>query len=141
MSVRMVPALLQLLEVVQHLAPVERLDVTRLCWRQTSNGPAQVHKVRLDRVSERVHPDLFGETVALACIAGAARGDDVRPVVRAAARERDQVVTRQRFAGLELREMTAAVLAAIVIAREEERVRHLPAEAARHVDELGEAND
>src|SRR5690242_855500 len=51
------------------------------------------------------------------------------------------MIARQRLAGLELREMTTAVLAAIVIAREQESVRDLPAETARHVDELGEPND
>ena len=134
-------SVLQLLEMVEHFGAVERLDVPRLRRRETAHRPAQVHEVRLDRVRERVHADLLGETVALARVARAARRDDVRPVIRATARERHQVVARQRFTGLELREVTAAILAAIVIAREEERVRHLAAEAPRHVNELGKPDD
>ena len=72
---------------------------------------------------------------------GDARGDDVRPLVRAAARDRDQVVARERLARLELDRRAAAVLAAVVIAREQEGVRHLPAEAPRHVDELRQPDD
>ena len=133
-------AVLELFEVVQDFATVERLDVARLRRRESPNSPAQVHEVRLDRMRERVHPDLFRKPVALARVARAARGDDVRPVVRAAAREWDQVVARERLARLELRHVAAAVLAHVAVAREEERVRHLPAETPRHVDELREAD-
>jgi len=51
------------------------------------------------------------------------------------------MIACQRLARLELEHMPPAVLAAVVIAREQERVRHLAAEAPRHVNELREPND
>ena len=51
------------------------------------------------------------------------------------------MVARQRFPRLELRDVAATVLATIVIAREQERVRDLATEAARDVDELRQPND
>ena len=103
--------MLQLLEMMQHLAAVERADVARLRRRESPDGPAEMHEVRLDRVRQRVHPDLLGKAIALARVARAAGGDDVRPLVRSAARQRDQVVARQRLTRLELRDVAAAVLA------------------------------
>jgi len=100
-----------------------------------------MHEVRLDRVRERVHPDFLWKPVSFARVARAARGDDVRPVVRPSARERHEVIARERLARLELRDVASTVLAAIVIAREQERVRHLSAEPPRNVNELCESND
>src|ERR1043165_290256 len=51
------------------------------------------------------------------------------------------MIARQRLARLELHHVPAAVLAAVMVAREQERVRDLPAEAPRDVNELREAND
>src|SRR5688572_136740 len=127
--------LLERLELMEHLIAVKRLDVPRLDRRETPHRPREVHEVRFDRVRERMHPDLLGQAIPLAGVAGAARRDDVRPVVGSAARERDEVIARQRLASLELRDVTAAELAAVRIAREKERVRNVPAETARHVDE------
>src|SRR5262245_56547108 len=42
---------------------------------------------------------------------------------------------------LQLGHVATAVLTAIAVAGEQKRVRHLPAEAPRHVDELRQAND
>jgi len=100
-----------------------------------------MHEVRLDRVRERVHPDFLWKPVSFARVARAARRDDVRPVVRPSARERHEVIARERLARLELRDVASTVLAAIVIAREQERVRHLSAEPPRNVNELCESND
>src|SRR6266487_1788311 len=83
--VRVADAMLERLQLMQHLIAVECLDVPRLNWREAAHGPAEMYEVRLDRIRERMHPDLFGQTVALARIAGAARRDDVGPIVRAAA--------------------------------------------------------
>jgi len=127
--------------VVEYLAPIKRLDVPRLRGRETSHGPAEMHEVRLDRVRERVHPDFLWKPVSFARVARAARGDDVRPVVRPSARERHEVIARERLARLELRDVASTVLAAIVIAREQERVRHLSTEPPRNVNELCESND
>src|SRR5439155_15935957 len=49
--------------------------------------------------------------------------------------ERNEVVARQRLAGLELDLQAAAVLTAVAVAREEEGVRNLAAEAAWNMDE------
>src|SRR4051812_37053947 len=100
--------------MVEHFAAVERLDVASLRRRETAHRPAEMHEVRLDRMRERMHPDLFWEAIALAGVAGAARGHDVRPLVGAAARERHEVVARQRFPRLELGDVAPAVLATIV---------------------------
>jgi len=51
------------------------------------------------------------------------------------------MVARQRFARLELSDMPAAVLAPVVVAREQERVRHLPAKPPGDVHELGQPDD
>ena len=45
------------------------------------------------------------------------------------------MVARQGFARLELDLKPSAILAAVAVAREEESIRHLAAEAARDVDE------
>jgi hypothetical protein len=63
----------ELLEVVEYLAPIKRLDVPRLRGRETSHGPAEMHEVRLDRVRERVHPDFLWKPVSFARVARAAR--------------------------------------------------------------------
>src|SRR6185312_16522888 len=50
------------------------------------------------------------------------------------------MVARERFASLECGLLAAAELTGVAIAREKERVRHLAAELARHVDETREAD-
>ena len=87
---------------MQDVAAVERADVVRLRLRETAHGPPEMHEVRLDRMRQRMHPDLVRQAIALARVAGRARRDDVRPVVRAAARHRDQVIARQRLARTQL---------------------------------------
>src|SRR3954465_15770970 len=81
-------AVLQVLQLMQHLAAVEGADVARLRRREPTYRPAEVHEVRLHRMRERMHPDLVRKSVTLARVAGAARRDDVRPLVRASARQR-----------------------------------------------------
>ena len=85
----------QILEMVQCLFAVEQPDVSRLCRRQATHRPAQVNKVRLDRSVDRMHSDFTRQTVRLARIARAARGHDVRPLVRSATRQWNQVIARQ----------------------------------------------
>ena len=89
--------------------------------------------MRLHRGVQGIHPDLARQPVGLTGIARRARGDDVRPLVRPAARERDEVVARECFAGLELEAGAPAILAAIPVTREEKGVRDLPSESARDV--------
>ena len=133
--------MLELLEVVQHVASVEGADVVRLCRRQTSHRPTEMHEMRLDGMRQRMHSDLLGETIAFARIARTACRDHVRPIVCPAPRERNEMVAGERLSRLELRHVTAAVLTAVVIAREEKRVGDLATEAARHVDELRQPDD
>src|SRR5581483_2944007 len=134
-------AMLELFQVVQRLGTIEELDVLRLRRRKPTYGPAQMDEVRLDRQGNRMHPDLLRQAVGLPSIARPTRRNDVRPIVRPTARERDEMVARQRLARLELRRGAAAVLAAVAIAREEEGVRHLATETAGHMNELHEPND
>src|SRR5256885_1278638 len=51
------------------------------------------------------------------------------------------MIARERLSRLQLHLRTPAILATVAIAREEEGVRHLAPEAARHVDELHEPDD
>src|SRR5947209_18978348 len=92
------PAMLEELDLMQHFVAIEGPDVPRLGWGQAAYGPAQVDEVRLDRMCERVHSDLFGQSIAFPRIARAAGRDDVPPLVRAAAREWDEMVARESFA-------------------------------------------
>ena len=82
------------LELVQRLFPVEQANVLRLRGRESAHRPAQVYEVGLHRVNERVHPDLPRQPIPLASVAGGAGGDAVRPIIRPAAGERDQVIAR-----------------------------------------------
>ena len=132
---------LEVLEVMQRLFAVEELDVSRLRRGQAADGPAEMNEVRLDWRVHGMHPDLVRQTVRLAGVARTACRNDVRPVVRSAARQRNEMVARQRLARLELDLKTAAILAAVAIAREEEGVRHLAAETAGHVDEPRQPDD
>src|SRR5450756_2305863 len=119
---------------MQRLLTIEDSDVLRLGRRQSPDGPAQMHEVRLHRRVYRMHPDLARQAVRFPGVAGAARGDDVGPVVRAPAGERNQVVAGKRLARLELDLKASAVLAAVAVTREQEGVRHLPAKAAWDMD-------
>ena len=100
-----------------------------------------MHEVRLGGLVQEMHPALVQEMVGLARVAGGAGGDDVGPDVEPAARDGDHMVAREGLAWTQLILGAPAVHAAIAVAREEEGVRHLPAEAARHMDEFAEADD
>src|SRR4051812_26083146 len=100
-----------------------------------------MNEVRLDRHMHRMHSDFHRKMICLARVARTARGHDVGPLIGSTARERNQVITRQRFARLELDLQSPAILAAIAIARKKECVGDLPAEATRNVNEPHEAND
>ena len=72
---------------------------------------------------EKRHPRLLGRAPALARVAAAARGDGVRPRIRAAARNRHDVIARE----IADHEAPAAVRAHLAVAHEE----HLVGEAGR----------
>src|ERR671938_108467 len=109
------------LELVQRLFPVEQANVLRLRGREPTHRPAQVYEVRLHRVDEWVHPDLRRHPVPLSSVTGGAGGHAVRPLVRPASGEWDEVIAGERLAGLELSRRAPAVLTAVAVAREEER--------------------
>ena len=128
-------AMLEIFELMKDLDTVEGADVLGLNWRQPTDGPAEVHEVRLDGMGHRMHPDLFGQSVALPRVTGAARGHDIAPVVGATTRERNEVIASQRLAGAQLNSSATAVLTSVAVAGEKEGVGDLTSEAARDVDE------
>src|SRR5687767_10521208 len=99
-----------------------------------------MHEMRLNRRMDRMHSRFAWQAVCLACVAWAASGDDVGPLVRPAARQRDQMIARQRLTRPELDLHAPAVLAAITIAGKQECVRHLAAETSRNVYEARETD-
>ena len=76
---------LEVFQLMQCLFAVEDSDVLGLCRGQTTDGPAQMHEVWLDRRVHRVHADFIRQVVRFASVARAAGSDDVGPVVRATA--------------------------------------------------------
>ena len=76
--------MLELFEMVQRILTIEQLDVARLRRSQTTNSPAQVYEVRLERRSHRMHSDLVRKRIRLASVARAACSHDVSPIVRSA---------------------------------------------------------
>jgi hypothetical protein len=134
-------SMFQILEMMQCLFPVEQPDVSRLSRRQSSHCPAPMNEVRLNWRVDRMHSDFTRKAVRFARIAGAARSHNVRPLVRPAARERHEMISRQRFARLELELHPPAVLTAVAISRKKKRVRNLTTESPRYVNETREADD
>ena len=132
---------LEVFEIMQRLLTVEHLDVLGLRRRQLAHRPRKVNEVRLDWGMHRMHSNLARQAVRFASVAGAASGDDVRPFVRSATGQRHEMVACERLARLELDLVSAAVLAAIAVSREQEGVGHLPAESPGHVDEPRQPDD
>ena len=97
--------------------------------------------MRLAWSTERVHAAFFGKMISLARVARAAGGHHIAPFVIAAARERNQVISREAFPMSEIGLASMAILAAVAIASEEECVGDLTAKAAGNVDELDESYD
>ncbi len=134
-------AVFQILELMEDFGAVEGSDVLGLDWRKPTNRPTQMHEVRLDRVGERVHSNLFGELIPLPRVAGAARRHDVAPVVRAASGERNEVIASERLTWPQLDRGAATVLAAISVASEEKSVGDLSAETTGYVNEPRQSDD
>src|SRR2546425_13298920 len=88
-----------------------------------------------------MHAHFLGQQVPLAGIAARAGGQDVRPGVRAASRQGNEMVARQALALAQLLLRAAAELAAVVVAGKQEGVGVLAAEAARDVDEANQSDD
>src|SRR5678815_2755168 len=90
--------MLEIFEMVERLFAVKKLDVARLRRSEPSHRPAEMNEVWLNRRMHRVHPNFTRQAVGLARIAGTARGDHVRPLVRAAARQGNKMVAGERLA-------------------------------------------
>src|SRR5437667_605057 len=129
------------LESRQHVRPVEETDVLRLRAREAANRPREVYEVRFVRRAQRMHAHLLRQEIALARVAARAGREDVGPGVRAAARQRHQMIAREALALPQLRLRATTELAAVVVAGEQERVGDLATEAARDMDEANQAND
>jgi hypothetical protein len=97
--------------------------------------------VRLVRWYRRVHTTFLREVVPFSCIAGAAGGHHIGPIVVAAAGERDQVIPGQALPVAQIGLPAMTVLAAVAISSKEECVGDLTTEAAGNVDELDESDD
>src|SRR5215213_6064268 len=80
------------------------------------------------------------QAVALPSVALGARRHHVVPGVRAAPRDRLDVVSGQAVTATEVVAVPRAVLATVVIAGEEDRVRHVLAQAAGYLDVLDESD-
>ncbi len=88
-----------------------------------------------------MHAAFLREVVPFSCIAGAAGGHHIAPVVVTAARERDQVIPGQALPMPQIQLPPMTVLAAVTISSKEECVGDLTTEAAGNVDELDEPDD
>ena len=77
----------------------------------------------------------------LARVALGAGCDHVVPGVRATARERLYVVTRQTLLAVQVVPVLGAVLAPVVVARKENSVRYMLSQPTRYLDELNEPDN
>src|SRR4051794_24891426 len=114
-------------EAVEIGLPTRRDGVRREADEQHGRGRAWLRVQR--------HRHLLEQPVALAQVAGRARGDDVLPLRPAALRARDDVIERKAAARL------AAVDAFPAVAREERAPRDLALDDPRHANVGEEAND
>src|ERR671913_1303583 len=117
---------------------VELIYVPALDLIEVARVPHHNHVARLFWRALGVHAAFHRQAVALPRVALGARRHHVIPGVRAAARDRLDVVAGQPVAATEVVSVSRAVLAAVVIAGEEDRVRHVLAQAAGYLDILDE---
>src|ERR671912_1790150 len=119
-------------------ASVELIYVPALDLVELARVPHHNYVARLFGRALGVHAAFHRQAVALPGVALCACGNDVVPGVRAAARERLDVVAGQPVAAPEVVAMPRAVLATVAVAGEEDRVRHVLAQAAGYLDVLDE---
>src|SRR5215210_5230105 len=115
---------------------VELIHVPALDLVEFARVPHHNYVARLFWSALGVHTALHRQAVALPRVALGAGGHDVVPGVRAAARDRLDVVAGQAVAASEVVPVPGAVLAAVVVAGEEDSVRHVLAQAAGYLDVL-----
>src|SRR5215207_1308491 len=117
---------------------VELIYVPALDLVEVARVPHHNYIARLFWRALGVHAAFHGQAVALPCVALGARRHHVVPGVRATARDRFDVVAGQPVAAPEVVSVPRAVLAAVVIAGEEDRVGDVLAQAAGYLDVLDE---
>src|SRR3712207_2082837 len=120
---------------------VELLDVAALHLVEAPRVPHHHHVARLLGRALGIHAALHREAIALPRVALGAGRHDVIPAVRAAARERLDVVAGQAIAAAQVVAMLPAVLAPVVVPGEEDRVRDVAPEAPRYLDVLDQPDD
>src|SRR5215212_6918431 len=117
---------------------VELIHVAALDLVEVAGVPHHYYVAWLFGRTLGVHAAFHRQAVALPRVALGARRHDVIPGVRAAARDRLDVVAGKAGAATQVAPVPRAVLATIVIAGEEDRVRHVLAQAAGYLDVLDE---
>src|ERR687898_386374 len=119
---------------------VELIYVTTLDLVEVARVPHHNYVARLFRRALGIHAAFHRQAVALPRVALGARRHHVVPGVRAAARDRLDVVAGQAVTATEVASVSRAVLTAVVIAGEEDRVRHVLAQAAGYLDVFDESD-
>src|SRR5215217_6026540 len=119
---------------------VELIYVPALDLVEVARVPHHNYVARLFWRALRVHAAFHRQAVALPSVALGARRHHVVPGVRAAPRDRLDVVSGQAVTATEVVAVPRAVLATVVIAGEEDRVRHVLAQAAGYLDVLDESD-
>src|SRR5918993_4656104 len=117
---------------------VELIYVPALDLIEVARVPHHNHVARLFWRALGVHAAFHRQAVALPRVALGARRHHIVPGVRAAARDRLDVVAGQAVTATEVASVSRAVLAAVAIAGEEDRVRHVLAQTAGYLDVLDE---
>src|ERR687893_1498144 len=117
---------------------VELIYVPALDLVEVARVPHHNYVARLFWCALRIHAAFHRQAVALPRVALGARRHHVVPGVRTAARDRLDVVAGQTVAASEVVSVPRAVLATVAIAGEEDRVRHVLAQAAGYLDVLDE---
>src|ERR671914_911929 len=117
---------------------IELIYVPTLDLVEVARVPHHNYVARLFRCALGIHAAFHRQAVALPRVALGARRHHVVPGVRATARDRLDVVAGQPVAAPEVVSVPRAVLATVAIAGEEDRVRHVLAQAAGYLDVLDE---
>jgi hypothetical protein len=119
---------------------VELIYVPALDLVELARVPHHNYVARLFWRALGVHAAFHRQAIALPRVALGARCYHVVPGVRATARDRLDVVAGQPVAAPEVVSVSRAVLATVVIAGKEDRVRHVLAQTTGYLDVLDETD-
>src|SRR5215208_3993973 len=119
---------------------VELIYVPALDLVEVARVPHHNHVAWLLWRALGVHAALHRQAIALPRVALGARCYHVVPGVRATARDRLDVVAGQPVAAPEVVSVSRAVLATVVIAGKEDRIRHVLAQTTGYLDVLDETD-